>query len=98
MAQDQNEEEQVKIEEYIKNNWDYILQQYQKKHWGYLLSEAAYILQQLGIVVAKKPSVYEIKKEETFSKTVLHFNLYVGTLMVYLKIDSNGGVEAEVIR
>ena len=97
MAQNQ-EETQVKLEEYIKWNWDWYLEQYQKKRWGTLLYEADYILRQLGIIVAKKPSVYEIKKEETLSKTVLHFNLYVGTLVIYLKIDSNGGVEAEVIR
>jgi len=94
MAQDQ---EEVKIEEYIKGNWDWYLEQYQKKHWGYLLNEAAYILQQLGIVVSKKPKIYSFKKEETFSKTIIYFNLYVGVWKVSLKITDKGEVEAEVL-
>ena len=98
MAQNETQVKEEYIKEYIKGNWDWYLEQYQKRHWGYLLDEAAYILQQLGIVVARKPSIYEIKKEETFNKAIIYFNLYVGVWKISLKITDRGEVEAEVIR
>ena len=91
-------ETQELINQYIKDHWERYLEQYQKKHWGYLLDEAAYILQQLGIVVTKKPSIYEVKKEETFNKTIIYFNLYIGVWKVSLKITDRGEVEAEVTK
>jgi len=92
----QPETQQNEVNQYIKDNWDWILNKYQKKHWGELLGEASYILQQLGIVVAKKPEIYSFKKEETLTKTILYANLYVGVWHISLKLTDRGEVEAEV--
>jgi len=98
MAENQDQETQVRIEEYIKNNWDYMLSLYQKRRFAYLLGEASYILEQLGFGITKKPVIYQIKKEETFNRTILHFNLYIGVWRLYLKITDRGEVEYEVTK
>jgi len=94
----QPETQQNEVSQYIKDHWDWILNKYQKKHWGELLGEVDYILQQLGIVVSKKPEIYSFKKEETFNRTILYANMYFRKWKVYLKITDRGEVEYEVTK
>jgi len=85
--------------QYVRENWHYILSLYQEKKYAELLSEAAYILREhLAMVITKKPYIYSFKKEETFNKTILYANLYVGVWHISLKLTDRGEVEYEVTK
>jgi len=78
--------------------YEQLLNLYNKKNYGKLITKAIEILRDEGLIIAKRPLIYEIEKQEGYAHSYLVISMYVGAWRVYMKIDDADNIEKGVSR